>query len=170
MSKSLAQKFPFLKLVVRDFAELQEPFNEGLPSDLISRVSFEPGNLFSQQRAQRADVFFLRHILHDWPDTAAIKILRNIVNAQDGLLRDGTRIIIADSVIPPPGTLPQPLERLITSLDLHMWCALNAGERTKDAWIDLFKTADERLEVKAFVQPEGSADTLIELVFRHSKD
>jgi hypothetical protein len=101
-------------------------------------------------------------------NTAAIKILRNIINTQDGLLKDGTRIIIADSVIPPTGTLPQPLERLITSLDLHMWCALNASERTKDSWIGFFMAADERLEVKAFVQPEGSANTLIEFVFRHS--
>jgi 6-hydroxytryprostatin B O-methyltransferase len=170
VSISLAQKFPSLKFIVRDFPELQKPFDEGLPSELKSQVTFEPNDFFSSQPPQTADVFFLRHILHDWPDTAAIKILRNIINTQDGLLKDGTRIIIADSVMPPTGTFPQPLERLITSLDLQMWCALNAGERTKDAWTGLFMAADERLEVKAFVQPEGSADTLIELVFRHSKD
>ncbi|KIW53812.1 hypothetical protein PV05_06224 [Exophiala xenobiotica] len=85
VSISLAQKFPLLKFVVRDFAELQEHFNEGLPSDLRSRVNFEPGDLFLPQRAQTADVFFLRHILHDWPDTAAIEILRNIINTQDEL-------------------------------------------------------------------------------------
>jgi 6-hydroxytryprostatin B O-methyltransferase len=169
VSISLAHKFPSLKFIVADFPELRTPFDEGLPTELKPRVVFEPTDLLSPQPGRTADIFFLRHILHDWPDTAAIKILRNIINTQDGLIRDGTRIIIADSVIPPAGRLPQPLERLITALDLHMWCSLNAGERTQEDWIRLFMAADQRLEVKAFVRPEGSADTFIELVFRNSK-
>ncbi|OCT44649.1 S-adenosyl-L-methionine-dependent methyltransferase [Cladophialophora carrionii] len=169
VSISLAHKFPSLKFIVADFPELRTPFDEGLPTELKPRVVFEPTDLLSPQPGRTADVFFLRHILHDWPDTAAIKILRNIINTQDGVIRDGTRILIADSVIPPAGTLPQPLERLITALDLHMWCSLNAGERTQEDWIRLFMAADQRLEVKAFVRPEGSADTFIELVFRDSK-
>lgn len=154
---------------MKDFAELQKPFEDGLPTELKVRVAFEETDIFTPQSSCQVDVFFLRHILHDWPDSSSIKILQNIINSEDGLIKDGTRIIIVDSVFPPAGTLPQPLERLITSLDLQMWCSLNARERTKEAWLELYKAADERLEVKAFVQPEGSADTIMELVFRQRK-
>jgi 6-hydroxytryprostatin B O-methyltransferase len=45
-----------------------------------------------------------------------------------------------------------------------MMAAFNAKERRKEDWINLFREADERLVVKQFLQPRGSALTLIEVV------
>ena len=55
--------------------------------------------------------------------------------------------------------------RVNTSLDLQMMAALNAKERTKQDWMDLFNSADKRLSIKGFKQPPGSAATLIEAIF-----
>ena len=87
---------------------------------------------------------------------------------KEGLMKDGTRIIVQDNVMPPTGVVTPPLERLITTADLQMWTAINALERTKEDWMELFKKADKRLEPVAFVKPEGSSLTAIEVIF-HSK-
>ena len=68
-------------------------FFEPEPSKLSSR-----GNL----------VFYLRLILHDWPDKYCIKILQNLVPA----LKNGSIILINDSVLPTMGTVNRVLERL----------------------------------------------------------
>ena len=68
-------------------------FFEPEPSDLSSRS----GNL----------VFFLRMILHDWPDKYCIKILKNLIPA----LKDGGIVLINESVVPPMGTVNQVIER-----------------------------------------------------------
>jgi hypothetical protein len=119
------------------------------------------------QPQHNADAFLVRHVFHDWPDAIAIKIFQNLINGKDGLMKDGTRIIIQDNVMPPKGAIPPPMERLITTADLQMWTAINALERTKEDWIELLKKADERLEAVAFVKPEGSSATAIEVVFHH---
>ena len=63
------------------------------------------------------------------------------------------------------GGAPNLAVKLNTSLDLQMMAALNAKERTKQDWMDLFNNADKRLNVKGFKQPPGSPATLIEVMF-----
>ena len=46
-----------------------------------------------------------------------------------------------------------------------MMTVLNAKERTKEDWIELFERADKRLKVKNFVSTLVPTDTLIEVVF-----
>ena len=53
-------------------------------------------------------VFYLRMILHDWPDKYCIKILKNLIPA---LEKDGGIVLINESVVPPMGTVNQILER-----------------------------------------------------------
>ncbi|EXJ72770.1 uncharacterized protein A1O5_03917 [Cladophialophora psammophila CBS 110553] len=168
ISMSLAEKFPALRFVVQDLPEVEDAFNALIPTDLRSRVTFQRYDFMTPQPQYSADVFLLRHVLHDWTDAIAIKILRNLINGPGGTMKDGARIIVSDNVMPPMGVIPPPLERLTTTADLQMWTVTNALERRKDDWIDLFKQADERLETVAFVQPEGSSDTVIEVVF-HDK-
>jgi len=85
-------------------------------------------------------------------------------------MRDDSRIIVVDGALPQRGMLPNPIERMLTSLDLQMMDRLNAKERTKGDWIRLFKQTDERLEARVFVQPEGSADTVMEVVLHGEMD
>ena len=53
-------------------------------------------------------VFYLRMILHDWPDKYCIKILKNLIPA---LEQNGGIVLINESVVPPMGTVNQILER-----------------------------------------------------------
>jgi 6-hydroxytryprostatin B O-methyltransferase len=157
----LAKTYPSLKCVVQDFPALEAEFNAAVPHDLKSRVTFHGYDFFTPQPIKGADVYFFRHVLHDWSDTYAIKILQNTVLA----MKNGSRVIAMELVQPPPGSVPRFVERIGTSMDLQMMGALNSKERTREDWIELFKRADPRLSVKDFVTPPGAATSVIEVVF-----
>lgn len=102
----------------------------------------------------------MRMILHDWPKEQSILILRNLVLA----LRTSSRILIMDSVVPDPYTVPSSLERLVRARDLTMWQTFNSSERDLDAWVELFAAADKRLKLVNMVQPYGSIMSLMEVI------
>ena len=142
-SVGIAKKFPSLKFIVQDFAGLEPAFQAALPAKVKNQVSFQPHNFFTPQPT-KADVYFLRHILHDYSDTYAIKILKNLVPA----LVPGNRLVLSEIVLPPPGApLPPSLVRVMHSIDLQMMVALNAKERSEEQWVDLLARADSRFKL-----------------------
>ena len=54
-----------------------------------------------------AAIYFFRAVFPNWPDEYCVKILRNQIPA----LNQSSRIIIYDSPMPEPGTLPATLEK-----------------------------------------------------------
>lgn len=97
----MANAYPHLEFVVQDLGAAVAAGAEQLPASLKDRIKFEEHDMFSPQRVAGAGVYYLRHILHDWPDEFATKIIANLVPA----LKDGSKVLISDSVIPPPGQL-----------------------------------------------------------------
>jgi 6-hydroxytryprostatin B O-methyltransferase len=67
-----------------------------------------PHDFFKPQPIQ-AGAYVLRQILHDWPDAEAVEILQNLIPS----LTKGARVILVETILPPVGVLPQPLERFI---------------------------------------------------------
>jgi 6-hydroxytryprostatin B O-methyltransferase len=63
--------------------------------DLSSRVSFMQYDFFTPQTVQ-ADVYFFRHVLHDWSDADCERILKSLLPA----LKDGARILLSEGVMP----------------------------------------------------------------------
>jgi hypothetical protein len=136
-----------------------------LPADLNNRISFQTHDFMTLQPIKGADVYFLKHVLHDWPDLVSVKILQNIVPAMTTFEDNkGSRLLIMDSVMPEMGEVPLTVMQLNTSMDLQMMVALSAKERTKADWEALLRTADQRLRIVSVRQPTGSADAVIEVV------
>jgi 6-hydroxytryprostatin B O-methyltransferase len=125
-----------------------------LPASLQERITFEVHDMFTPQTH--------RHILHDWPDDWAVKILKNLVPA----LKPSSRIIISDSVIPPPDQLHGLHERFVRYLDLQMMVLHNARERTEGDFAELLRRADERLRIKKVWRGghDAAAGTIVEAV------
>lgn len=60
-------------------------------------VFFVAGHdFFAEQPIKNADVFFMKFILHDWPDEYALNILRKLREAAT----PETRLFVLDKVIP----------------------------------------------------------------------
>lgn len=96
-------------------------------------------------------------ILHDWAEKEAVQILSNLVPA----LADGSKILIMDTVLPDPGTIPATKERMLRVRDLTMRQVFNSQERTMSDWEELVDLTDSRLKITGTNQPNGSNMSLL---------
>ena len=161
-SLALAKSFPNLRFVVQD---LREPIHnaraqaESLPADVAERIEFSEHDFFTPQPVEDADVYLLRMIIHDWADADAVRILREITK----VMKERSRIVIMDMVLPTPGTGSQTFEAALRQKDLMMRQVLNAREREVEDWHALIRKVDERLRIVAIRRPEGSQHSIIEI-------
>ncbi|KAG6995603.1 O-methyltransferase aurJ [Physcia stellaris] len=134
--------------------------SETLAPHIASRLTFQEHDFTKPQPIRAADVYFLRMILHDWPDDEAVKILRNVVAAMDKVK---SRLLVMDTVLPKPGSVPLSVERIVRARDLTMLQAFNSKERDLGDWKQLFADADPTLHLVDVFQPVGSAMSILEL-------
>jgi len=85
---------------------------------------------FFQEVPAGADAYYLQHIIHDWDDDHALKILRNTRKALAG--RNHGRLLIVDAVLP-EGSDPHPAKLF----DLVMLTIPGGRERTEPQWHEL---------------------------------
>jgi ubiquinone/menaquinone biosynthesis C-methylase UbiE len=64
---NLAERFPELRFVVQDLEKVIQGAEDDIPKTLKGRIRFEVRDLFALQTVE-ADIYFLRWILHNWPD------------------------------------------------------------------------------------------------------
>jgi hypothetical protein len=163
----IAESNPKAKIIVQDLPQIVEraknPATCVIPEAIRSRFTFMAHSFYEPQPVE-ADVYFLRMIMHDYSDKYCIKILQPLVKS----LKAGGRILIMDSVLPPVGGAPAPIERFMRTQDLQMMTLTNAKERDREQWVDLFKAVDPRLAIKNIVLPPGSAMAIIEVVIQES--
>jgi hypothetical protein len=102
---------------------------------MSDRIRLVAGDFF-QSVPGSGDAYVLRHIIHDWNDEKAGRILRNVRQ----VINEGARVFIVDSVIP-EGNEPF-FSKL---LDLTMLIAPGGQERTEAEFRDLLRRAGFRL-------------------------
>jgi hypothetical protein len=111
---------------------------------------------FFQAVPEGGDVYFMKHILHDWTDEQATTILRNCRRALDSR-RNGNRpgkVVLLEFVVP-PGNQPHPSK----IIDIEMLFFPGGRERMEHEWRDLFAGAGFRL---SRIVPTQSPFSLIE--------
>ena len=168
-SRALASAFPRLNFVVQDLPDTIENAKVALNADEWSlhadRVRFMSHDFFTPQPVVDGDIYFLRMIIHDWPDETAITILAHLRNA---MKKTGARIVIMDTILPQPGTVSLLQERQLRVRDLTMMQVFNAKEREYDTWKTLVEKAG--LRIIHVEQPEGSNMGLLELGLADATD
>jgi hypothetical protein len=102
---------------------------------LADRAHLVSGDFFESVPGG-VDAYVLRHIVHDWEDEKAIRILSNVRRA----IRDDGRLLVVESVIPPGN---EPFFGKL--LDLTMLVIPGGQERTEQEYRDLFGKAGFRL-------------------------
>ncbi|OKL62776.1 hypothetical protein UA08_01854 [Talaromyces atroroseus] len=154
---AIARSYPNLSLIVQELPQVvaNSTEEEGL------NVKFMVHDFFEEQPVQGADAYLFRWTLHNWPDKYCVKALRALVPA----LKTGARVLVMDFVMPPPGVLPNDLERKLRAMDLTMLEIGNARERDAEGWTSLFNQADPRFVFKRVIQPEGSRLAILEITW-----
>ncbi|KAF2222827.1 O-methyltransferase-domain-containing protein [Elsinoe ampelina] len=156
VSIELAKAAPQMRFTVQDQPGPVALGESTLPAEFADRITFQTHDFFTPNPQSAPDFFLLRHILHDWPDAEAGKIVKHIA----ARMGPHTKLLIYDSV-------HQKLSREyyqaapISNLDIVMLGVFNGLERTVEQWGRLFRGVDERLRVEETISPPGSAASLL---------
>jgi hypothetical protein len=103
---------------------------------IVNRCQAVSGNFF-ESIPPGGDAYLLKHIIHDWDDERAIKILKNCCNVLD----NHSKVLVMEMVVP-DGNVPSSSKML----DLNMLVMCPGGkERTKEEFEDLFTKAGLKL-------------------------
>ncbi len=122
---------------------------------VAERVEKVSGDFFSSVPGS-ADAYMMKHIIHDWDDERAIKILQNIQQAMNA---DGKVLIV--EVVVPEGNGPH----YSKALDLEMLVSPGGVERTATEYRELLAAAGLRL---TRIVPTKSPFSVIEAVRERS--
>lgn len=107
------------------------------------RIEVVQGNFF-ESVPRGADAYVLCHVLHDWMDPEATRILKSVRDA----MNDEATLVVLDAVVGTPNT-----DSLVTFLDLMMMVSAGGRERTCEEWKGLFAAAGFWFERSTRVGP-----------------
>ncbi|OAA74697.1 O-methyltransferase, family 2 [Akanthomyces lecanii RCEF 1005] len=140
--------FTNLKLLVQDLPETEAKFLKHLETNhptvaRTNRASFQAQNFFQVNATKSAPIYFLRHVIHDWPGSEAVKLLQNLATA----MAKSSKILICEHMVLPtyedeniptdnPFKAPRPLlpnwgAGFTSRLDLHVLSCINSKQRTE---------------------------------------
>jgi hypothetical protein len=129
--RSILKRYPGIEGTLYDL----ETVVKDAPQD--NGVNVVAGNMFESVPAG-ADAYMMKHIIHDWDDTAARQILMNCRKALEGV--PGGRVLLLEGVIR-EGNEPDPAK----FLDLEMLSMCTGKERTEKQYRELLASAGLKL-------------------------
>ena len=141
LAVAMLGRYPTLQAIVMDVPELIPIARERLPvrdPAVANRLEYFGGNMFESVPA--ANVYIMKHIIHDWEDEKCIRLLQNCCQSMQG---EG-RVICVDAVVPPMGNIAGASAKL---LDINMLLFITGRERTEAQWNELYRAAG--LEIRS---------------------
>lgn len=142
---------PHLKGILFDVPSVIEGAGAMLAKEGVEeRVTRVAGDFFKAVPA--ADAYIMKHIIHDWDDERATRILQNIRAA----MKNDGRVLIVETIVP-EGNEPH-YSKLV---DLEMLVSPGGLERTAEEYRALLSAAGLRL---VRIVPTGSPFSIIEAV------
>ncbi|KAI1424214.1 S-adenosyl-L-methionine-dependent methyltransferase [Xylaria sp. FL1777] len=152
---ALRQTHPDLvgRVVLQDLPETIERVKMN-PLPGFEGIEMLAHDFFKPQPLQGARAYYLRNVLHDWPDEKCVEILQNIKPAMSSESR-----ILIDEMILPEKDAPW----RATQQDFIMGACVAAQERSHGEWLALFDRAGLKIE-NLWKYTEELSDHLISLV------
>lgn len=167
----LSKEFGNLKYIVQDqpktIEEAKKFWESESPESLKNgNIVLQSHNFFCENPVKQADIYFLRRILHDWPDDKAIEILKNIRTS----MGPDSKVLLAENLVVPPVRLPNttapwPLlgnkgSQFENHVDLLMLMLFNGKERNEADFRYLFVKSGLKF-VEIFESGEEGAGAIV---------
>ncbi|MBZ5521212.1 MAG: methyltransferase [Acidobacteriia bacterium] len=136
--RAILNKYPSMRGVLIDMDHVIEGARQ-LPENqaLAHRCDFQSADFFAAVPTG-ADAIIMKHIIHDWDDDKAVRILQNCLKALSR--KQGAKVLVVDMVVP-PGDEPH----FSKILDLEMMALPSGRERSQKEFEKLFTGAGLRL-------------------------
>jgi hypothetical protein len=144
---ALLESAPGLHGTLFDLPEVIARVSRPEPGD---RLRLAAGDFFRDVPAG-ADAYLLSHVLHDWPDAHAARILERVAAAAT----PASRVMVIENVRPRSGG-----GLLLAYLDVQMLAAWEGRERTLDEYRDLLRGAGLALTDSGVVDPRRGLTVL----------
>lgn len=122
------KRSPTGRMVLQDLPEVIQDIKEPLP-DGVEAVSY---SMFDAQPVRGAKAYYMRTVLHDWPDKQALQALQRVWEA----MADDSVLLINENTVPETW-----VPRFNTSVDLIMMNMFSSLERTDKQWLSLLERA-----------------------------
>jgi SAM-dependent methyltransferase len=133
---ALLRKNSALRGVVFDTPQVAGQAREKIADlRLAERCDVIAGDFFKTVPA--ADIYILKHVIHDWNDEQAARILTNCTRA----LREGGTVVLIESLLPEDGS-----STMAPLMDLNMLVLTPGRERTAKDYAELLRTAGLRVD------------------------
>ena len=135
LAVALLEKYATLRATVLDVPDLLPVARKRFPVNdpsVANRLEYVGGDMF--ESVPPADVYIMKHIIHDWEDEKCIRLLENCRRSMRG---DG-RVICVDTVLPPMGNTAGTPAKLLDNL---MLVFITGKERTEDQWASVYRAA-----------------------------
>ncbi|KAK0441263.1 O-methyltransferase-domain-containing protein [Desarmillaria tabescens] len=160
ISMQLAEAYPHLRIVLQDLpAPIQNAKNDIWPKLCpaaieTGRVDFKAMDFLVESPVGGCEVYYLKHVIHNWPDKECKMILTGVKNA----MGRSSRLLIHEYLIQPvnrentlsPGLKEAPDPLLPNygagrireyNLDLAVMCLFNGQERQLDQIVELCRAS-----------------------------
>ncbi len=132
-----------------DLPHVIEGARNGPLQPVMDRCTLTSGDMFSSVPGG-ADVYIMKHIIHDWPDEVCVKIL---ASCRKGV-NPGGKLLLADSVIQPGNDFS-----FGKIMDIQMMLFPGGLERTEHEFRDLLAASGWRLNR---VIPTAAPESIVE--------
>ena len=150
MMAAMLDRYPSMHGILFDLPHVMERTRANIEAaGLTTRCRLEVGSFFETIPAG-ADVYTIRHIIHDWQDDESIRILSNVRQA----MKPGSKLLVLEAVVP-EGNEPH----FSKMADMAMMVWPNGLERTADEFRTLLAASGFEL---AGITPTASPVSVIE--------
>jgi len=130
---AIITKYPHMRGVVFDLPEVIQSANLG---ELNDKIDFQAGNFF-EGVPKGADIYIIKHIIHDWDDEHCVKLLKHCCDA----IPDEGKVLVVEQVI-----TDTPESVFAKLIDIEMLAITPSGrERTVAEFKELFTKAGLKL-------------------------
>ncbi|KAK4498764.1 hypothetical protein PRZ48_009274 [Zasmidium cellare] len=128
---SLKSRFPDLpgRLVLQDLPAVVKGV------ELPSGIEVIPHNMFEPQPIKGARAYYMRTVLHDWPDKQALEVLARTREA----MGKSSILLINENVLSEGGADDTPV---VAHTDFTMMLNFSSHERTEAEWTELLQKAN----------------------------
>jgi SAM-dependent methyltransferase len=141
---------PGLRGTLFDLPEVIDRARRAPRPELGDRLRLVAGDVFREVPAG-ADAYVLAHVLHDWPDARAARILERVAAA----MTPASRVLVIENVRAGSGS-----SLLLAYLDVQMLAAWEGRERTLEEYRRLLRGAGLALAESRLVEPRGGLSVL----------
>ncbi|KAG8159597.1 hypothetical protein KVR01_010234 [Diaporthe batatas] len=142
------------RLVLQELAEVVGAAEAAGVGGGDTGIELQVHEFFSPQPVKGARAYFMRSVLHDWPDEQCRTILRHL---KDAMVPGYSRIFISDCILADEKAAWQHI-----SMDIFMMAQVSSRERTEREFKELIESCG--LKVAAFYNKGEGNEGLIEVV------